>query len=210
MIFLTDNDIILKLAQCDLLDDALIALNAKHGDVYVSANAKYKFKVKDPTRGAQRYGAETHARLISFFNAVKVVNWNGPNEELQKLNSVIGIDTGEAILFSATATVDSFQLLTGDKRSLQALHGAVECKAVADRLSNSVLCLEQVILRLMSSKGFDYVKGKVVPTLSINPDIALLAAFGSGMDSTEANVVDTLNGYIADLQKISGGLLAKL
>jgi hypothetical protein len=63
VICLSDNDIIHKLAACDLLDDALAALSLARTDVYVLPTAKYKFRIaqRNVAQAEQRYGAEVLA-----------------------------------------------------------------------------------------------------------------------------------------------------
>ncbi len=72
LICLADNDIIHKLAACDLLDDALTALDLDRQDVYVLPTAKHKFGVtKDPTKAEKKYGAEIFARIRDFLASVR-------------------------------------------------------------------------------------------------------------------------------------------
>ncbi len=69
MICLSDNDIILKLAACDLLTDAWVALGLTQGDVRVLPTAKHKFGLtKNPAKAKERYGAEVFARMQSFLS----------------------------------------------------------------------------------------------------------------------------------------------
>lgn len=203
MIFLTDNDIVLKLAQFDLLDEAVDALDTKLADIFVTSTARFKFKVvKEQEKGVRRWGATTHARICEFLNSVKIIDWQSSDEELLLLQSVPGIDAGEAVLFSATAKTTEFWLVTGDKRSLRAIASAPSCVKIAKRISRRVLCLEQIILLIIERKGFDYVKNKIVPALALEVDSAIRAAFGSGMEATKPNAVASLNGYIEELKQL--------
>ena len=58
VICLVDNDVIYKLAMCNLLDDSLAALDLARTDAYVLPTAKYKFGVtrKRAARGATVWG----------------------------------------------------------------------------------------------------------------------------------------------------------
>jgi hypothetical protein len=207
VICLVDSDIIYKLPMCNLLDDTLTALDSARTDVYVLPTAKYKFSVarRRPDTGEQRYGAEVFARIRDFLASVREIDVAGPSEELQLLASIDGIDAGEAILFSATAEFDQYLLAIGDKTSLRALALAPVCLPIAQRIRGHVICLEQIVKRLIQHFGFLYAKNKIVPARAC--DTALSAAFGSGWDATERNVLAALDSYINELRSLPIDLL---
>ena len=206
MIILSDNDIIYKLAACDMLDEALVALGVMYTDVYVLPTAKYKFGItKNPARAEARYGPEVVARIRNFLANVRELDVVGPSEELQLLAEIDGIDVGEAVLFSATVRFDNYLLATGDKNSLRAMASSPTCQPIARRLSGHVICLEQLVTRVIAHFGFAYVKDKVVPARSC--DTALRAAFGSGDAATESNVLTALDGYINELRSLNVDVL---
>lgn len=68
--------------------------------------------------------------------------------------------------------------------------------------------MEQVILKLINTQGFDGVLTKVLPVRE--HDIALRAIFGSGEKATQENVLQALEGYIEDLRRTTDGLLIYL
>ena len=210
MICLVDIDIIYKLVMCNLLDDALTALDSARADTYVLPTAKYKFGVasRRPSRGERRYGAEVFARIRDFLASVREIDVAGPSEELQLLASIDGIDAGEAILFSATAEFDQYFLATGDKTSLRALALTPICLPIAQRIRGHVICLELIVKRLIQHFGFPYVKDRVVPARTC--DIALSVAFGSGWDTTEPNVLAALDSYINELRSLPIDLLTQV
>ena len=208
MICLADNDIIYKLAACDLLDNALAALSLARTDVYVLPTAKYKFRItqRSSAQGERRYGAEVFARIRDFLVSVRELNVPGLPEELQLLAGVDGIDPGEAVLFAATAQFDQYLLATGDKNSIRALASTSICRSIAQRLCGHVFCLEQIVKRVMQHCGFSYVKDKIIPARAC--DTALRVAFGSGTDAIEVNVLAILDSYINELRSLSIDLLA--
>jgi hypothetical protein len=202
VIILSDNDIIYKLAACDLLDEALIVLDVTHTDVYVLPTAKYKFGItRNPARAEARYGPAAVARMRDFLTKVHELDVVGPPEELQLLAEIDGIDAGEAVLFAATAGFDNYLLATGDKNSLRTMVSNPTCQPIARRLSGHVVCLEQIVMRVIAHFGFVYVKDKVVPARSC--DTALRAAFGSGDAATESNVLSALEAYINELRSLA-------
>jgi len=195
---------------CNLLDDALTALDSARADAYVLPTAKYKFGVasRRPSRGVRRYGAEVFARIRDFVASVREIDVAGPSEELQLLANIDGIDVGEAILFSATAEFDQYFLATGDKTSLRALARTPACRSIARRIRGHVMCLEQIIKRLIQHFGFAHVKDRVVPARTC--DTALSAAFESGWDAMEPNVLAALDSYIDELRLLPIDLLTQV
>lgn len=208
MICLADNDIILKLAYCDLLVEAVEALGTSLSEVFVLNSAIHKLlSPKRPGKGRVKPGEPEYERLQTFFAAVKVIDATPDPAEQQAFNDVIGIDPGEAILFSATGAYSDCLLATSDKRSLFALCGATSdvCKNVCGRLAGRVICFEQVILRIVDQRGFPAILVKVVPARQC--DTALRAIFGSGLSATEVGVRSGLASYIDDLRRQTGTLL---
>lgn len=82
------------------------------------------------------------------------------------------------------------------------------CFPVAQRIRGHVLCLEQIIKRLIQHFGFPYVRDKVVPARAC--DTALSAAFGSGQEAIEPNVLAALDSYINELRSLPIDLLVHI
>jgi hypothetical protein len=115
VICLSDNDIIHKLAACDLVEEALVALGFSYGDVFVLPTAKHKFGLtKNATKAAQRYGTEVFARIRSLLHRVREIEIELPVVEMQALAEVEGIDPGEAVLCVATISTNDSLMATGD------------------------------------------------------------------------------------------------
>ncbi len=209
MILFCDNDIVHKLAACNLLDDALSALGVSTENVRVLPTAKHKFGItKDHAKFKRKYGEVVFGRIRCFLEEVGEVD-NPSVEDLLLLDDVADIDRGEATLISATAAHSDYLLATGDKRCLGSLATNQACRPIADRLRGRAVCLEQIIRKAIEHSGFEHVKRRVVPAVCREPscDIALLAAFGSGLDAAESNVLHTLDAYIRDLQQKTESML---
>ncbi|WP_460207312.1 hypothetical protein [Scytonema sp. NUACC21] len=199
-----DNDIILKLVACSLFEEAVTCLGVAETDLRVLSDAKYVFRKS--RRIAQKYPQAIRDSAILIVDRCTKIQ-PAPSEELQELE-VEGIDPGERILISATKYETSFYLTTGDKRCLTALAAATQLVEIRQRLIGRVVCLEQLILKLIDQKGFDEVLAKVLPAREY--DTALKAIFGSGEKATQESVLQALEGYIEDLRKRTEGLLANL
>jgi hypothetical protein len=202
LIYLTDNDIVEKLAICDLLDDALTAFGATRADVLVIPTLKNRIGIGAPRpKVVKRRGAEVAARLVEFLGTVREITDYSPEDHqlLEDLDDSVEIDPGEIILLSATSRIQEYLLLTGDKRCIRAVATRPECADIARRIQGRVVCFEQIICRIINAEGFGRVRAKVVPVLQ-TCDTALRAAFGSGLNSTQENTIACLESYIAQLR----------
>lgn len=206
MILLADNDIILKLARCDLLAEAVEALGASFGEVRVLGAAKFKLLPLKRGRGnIPSPGEPTYERLKAFFDSVGVIDADPDPAEVKVLEDEFQIDAGEAVLFAVVASYPDCIVTTGDKRALMSL-AAVGLSAanVRDRLTGRVWGLEQILLRLIDDRGFPFVLDRVAPAREC--DGVLRLVFSSS--STEQTVREGLTSYAANLRAQTGGLLA--
>lgn len=189
---------------CNLFWEAVTSLGLTQADLRVLSNAKYVFLKS--RRVVQSYPQPIRDSAISILEGCTPILPEF-SEEFQKLQ-IEGIDPGEIILISATRYEASFYLTTGDKRCLKALVATPQLAAIRQRLTGRVICLEQLILKLIGTQGFDEVLTKVLPAREY--DSALKAIFGSGERASQKNVLQALEGYIEDLRKKTEGLLAYL
>jgi len=204
VIYLSDNDIVEKLAICDLLDEALVAFNATRADVLVIPTLKLRIGIGTPRpKVVQRLGVEVAERLVGFIGTVREIDDYSRDEHqmLEDLDDSIEIDAGEIVLLSATAVLSDYLLLTGDKRCLRAVATCPECAEIARRIRGRVVCFEQIIWRIIDSSGFEHVRAKVVPVMHAC-DTALRSAFGSGLLATQANAIARLESDIAGLRAL--------
>jgi hypothetical protein len=206
MICLGDNDIVKKLAICNLLDEAVGALGITHGDVLVLPTARFKFGVaRNSEKARAQLGAETFDRLSSFLGQVGVITAAPPLDEQKLFEDAIDIDTGEAILFSAMSHYPGCLLATGDKRCLRALASLPNAEHIVARMSGNVICFEQLMTRIIDHTGFAVFRTRVIPACDC--DTVLRVAFGSGLEATEEGVRRTFEVYTQDLRQGTGSLL---
>lgn len=204
---LCDNDILHKLSACRLFDQAISALGLAPQQAMVLPTARYVFDQRKD-KATKKFGAEVLLEIQRVLACSAELNWTPPGPEQQVLADVPGIDTGEAILFLAAAAHDGYVLATGDKRSLRALTERAECSGVLAGLKGRVVCLEQLVLRLIDVLGFEEVRSRIVPALSC--DNALRVAFGAGLGTSEANAKEALENYVDELRGLPGELLVDL
>lgn len=209
-----DNDVILKLAACNLFSQAISSLGCDETDLRVLTSAKSVFR---KNREIQKtYPEKIINSAIAIVEKYPNISLVAPNEalaeiqlnEIDQLQTIEGIDPGEQIIISATRFEKSFYVTTGDKRWTTALTNTPQLAKIRERLIGRVICFEQLIFKLIETQGFDEVLAKVLPARYC--DTALRAAFGSGEKCAEENVKLALQGYIEHLQNETKGLLANL
>lgn len=193
MIVLADNDILLKLAQCDLLDGLPAILGQEWSAIFISPTAKYQLLPKNPAKALSKCGnEETLARLAAFLEKTQTVPAVNNTQLLALLDTIDGIDGGDKFLFAAAVETENPVLITGDKRALRALlaHQA-SLPTVFASLQNTVVTFESAILLAMRQFGFAIVKQKLLG--SPKPDGTLRLVLKS--ETGEADFVECLCSY---------------
>lgn len=200
-----DNDLVSKLAYLDLLELGVEACGAQIASARVLPTARFKLLVTKPAKGIERHGAAMHERLTRFLTQVEACP-EAPAGDDASLKDVL--DAGEAILVSHASRSDGAMLATGDKRAIRSLAAAPMCAAITERLRGRVVCLEQVLLRIVERVGFEVVRDRIVATGDIAFDMAVQAAFGSGSQAEERNACGSLERRVRELQREAAGMLA--
>lgn len=206
MICLTDNDIIWKLASCDLLPEAVTALGGTPAEVYVLTTARHVLlRPSKRGRGPRVPDGPARNRVAAFLASVQELP-GAPEADLLAISGIPGIDPGEQQLFAATALYPDCRVLTGDKVCLGALAQAGDAVAfVRMRLRERVVCFEQTLLLLINELGFEEVRRRVVPAREVDKVLDLV--FRAGLTTTAENAVVGLESYIAALRTEAPGLL---
>lgn len=203
MIVISDNDVLKKLACCNLYDEFLQAFNVSLKDVFILNTAKPVLL----KRKRKQIDEESLQRLTTFLDAVQVIATVPDPDEQAALTEQQNIDAGEAVLFSVTHQTEGSLLATGDKRSLESLAKANDevCRRLCEKLAGKVVCFEQIVLRIIDSQTFEAVRDKLISGREC--DKALAIVLGSGLDATELVVRDGLVSYINHLRTNSATLL---
>ena len=206
MVYFLDNDVILKLTTYRILNEALDCLEIDRSDIRVLASARFVFCSK---KLQKKHSKEILLSAIEFVESCATISAQDNDEyRLLEKQAKNDIDPGEATLIAATFHESASLLATGDKRCLQDLFSIESLELIHKKLQGRVICLEQIICKLIETQGFDWVLERVLPNLDC--DKALKSAFGSGSNSQPGTVLGTLNSYIQDLQKTSSGILSDL
>ncbi|MFQ3616727.1 MAG: hypothetical protein SNJ57_09125 [Cyanobacteriota bacterium] len=152
----------------------------------------------------QRYSDAVCEQAIALVQKCNSIKAQASNPYLN-LN-LQDVDIGELILTFEATQSSEFLVMMGDKRFLRALPAYQELAPLYNGLLGKVVCLEQVIARLIETEGFEVVRERV--TAARDCDTALKAAFGSGLLAEMSDVSTTLSVYIEELQADCLKLLA--
>ena len=198
MILLSDNDILIMLAQCDLIDEALEVFQCGLSNCFVVGAAPYSLYLNNPQKCYdKRLG--NHAAFDRLAGLVHSCQKLGAADEnidlLEALSHIDGVDDGELELFlhadSLHRSQQEYTLTTGDKKSLRALLS-----------SNKVECLESLLLKVISLYGHAHTTMKVgsgyaTTTREDRFDQVLRVAFGNGRNEAATRIA--LNYYMKDV-----------
>lgn len=204
LIYFVDNDVILKLAVYNLFWEMAACLNVKEEYIRVLPTASQYFSSR--TKRIQKYRPESIRRARQVADQCKSIQITSPNSEYQLLLNEQGIDAGEALLVAATQNEENFYLLTGDKRFLKALT-ASNLTDVKRRLSKKIICLEQLMLYIITTSEFDKVCRRVLAAEFC--DQIITEAFGCSSPPKQQTVVKNLNQAVENLRVQTGDLLVE-
>jgi hypothetical protein len=201
---LIDNDALLKLARYGLLDEALAIFDCTAAGAIVLASAKYKLL---PAKNRLRFckDEESAARLEAFLRTSNQLDAGlADSDLLDVLNAVPKIDAGEALLFAVGATNSNTLVITGDKRSLEALCSHDSVADVSKSLAGRVVSVE-VLFSMLAESQFTFIQERV----RAKPDVdqTLNNSFGVTVPADFESVKEGLNSYINDLRSKTGTLL---
>jgi hypothetical protein len=208
VIVLTDNDILLKLARCDLFDEFLAAFAVTAADLRVLRTARFSIST---SKHRKRIGDAGFTRLTAFLATVADIDAVPDPAAIAALTEQTdkNIDAGEAVLFAVCPLVPDAVIVTGDKKSLAGLAaaGAEEptCLALCRSLAGRVYCFEQVLARVLDAVGFDAVRQKLIDGREC--DTVLRLGIGTGLDATEEKLRAALESFLGDIRGRTGGLL---
>ena len=122
---LMDNDVILKLAATQLLDEWKTKSHKRWQNTYRCFQPSISFRKKKDL--PKKFGEAAVKLSVNFAEKIETSfrRWDNP-ADYEGLIGIPGIDAGEAILFSAaTVRLPDFVIVSGDKVALKALRKEV-------------------------------------------------------------------------------------
>lgn len=164
MIVLTDNDVILKLAQCDLLNQLSEIIDINEKEIFIGPTAKFQLlSIRNPEKAIKRCGNEViYNNLTTFLERAQIIPEVKNLKILEAIGKVPGIDDGEQQLLASSVEHPDSLFMTGDKRCLQAVMDNQDTlEAVHLRMINSVVTFESALLLAIKTVGFETVYEKL-------------------------------------------------
>lgn len=198
-----DNDIILKLAEYDLLPDTCSLLGVDATEVVVLDSAKFIFaRMKQKLQAGKDMKRSHHGldRAIQFAEAAAHLT---ERADILWADDCDNIDIGEAQLASWVVESDDCTcLLTSDKRFLKAIAQAEAGKHIFEGLQGRAICLEEVIKALIALLGFEHVRDKIAASALCDTGMQLV--FGSSFDLPQQQVMDGLESMLREVESVAG------
>ena len=162
MIAFSDVDLLVVLAQTDLITEALDVLGVQNQDIVVT-NTLFLRARSSGGRGLSNLGltAAAKQRFVNLVTNSQTITESQNTSILAKLSDE-GVDEGEAILFATACNDDDSVVVTGDKRALNDL---AKIPDLSEQLEHRIVCLENLFLALFNNHGFNEIKDKVMIAL---------------------------------------------
>lgn len=200
MIVLADNDILIKFAGCNLLDEFLHLLETDADNIFITTRAKFSI----PSQIKKIQNEELKLKITQFVGTLQTLP-AVDNDLLAQIQTFDDINGGEAYLMLAMHHYPNANFITGDKRCLKALIGnkdQVPLNDIFKLLENKVYCLENALLALIEIHGFDYINNKVSNRhiSKVTDDGVLRLAFGT--NKSQDNCIECLSSYCRDVISI--------
>jgi len=201
-----DNDILIKLAGCGLIDAARQQLGIDENWVLSSLKPQLDSNRGKLARYFNTWSADAQLQILGFVNKAQKLP---PAKNQDFINHYLGVhnlDLGEIQLLEAAFRADDPFLITGDKRFLKQLIAIPELLNQAlEKLPGRFACFESVLLLLIDAIGFEAVRDKVLPFKEIDGQIKI--AFGGGASKTEEQTREALLYELQQFGPVAAPLL---
>lgn len=197
MILLSDNDIVLKLAGCGLLNQFFEILEAESQDILIATNAGYALPKQAKRKLKNDDAIEAVNQFVKDVGRVPVVD----SLLLGAIQDFNHMDGGESLLMIAAHENPAAYLATGDKRCLRSLidnQFSEPLNHVFKSLQQRVYCLETALMLLIEKTSYDIVNKMVINRCV--EDGVLGIAFGQERDNHHA--IECLKSYCRDLSPL--------
>lgn len=194
-----DNDVVIKLAEYELLD-ALIDLMAQCDmTTFVLPTLGFVAGLNNPKRAEKLFSSADKLVVIK-----RLIETSGIAEirqtatiQLVSQLSAPGLDPGELTLIAcATEVSGTAGIITGDKRAIQVLNNVTELTKLLKHCL--IILLEHVVRHLINALEPAFVISKVEAKPDI--DTALRVCFKGKSVSALSQIHDGLNSYIRDVE----------
>ena len=206
MICFPDTNVIFKLAGFDLLYEALSVLSVAPKDLFILQETRKMCLGAVRSSMEKEYGRQAIPRVEALIQAAGKISANIDPKELEALTYTDGIDAGEAVLFAATRSHSEFLVVTHDNNSLRALAGEPDCQVIFERMRSKVICLEELLLRIIARYQFEPLRHKLLYAHSYVD--ALTKTLGRDPQAGQLQVETALRNAVDHLRRDTNYILA--
>ncbi|MBD7349999.1 hypothetical protein HPO06_12090 [Klebsiella pneumoniae] len=164
MIVLSDNDVILKLAQCNLLAMLPVIFNQPPEQIFINPAARFQLLPKNPDKAINKCGSRVvYEQVGDFIASVQDIPEVEDYQLIELLGSVPGIDTGEQFLLASCIEHPGAVFMTGDRRCLSAITANQPTLSVVhQRLLDAVVTFESSLLLCVAGTNQEHVYQNLV------------------------------------------------
>jgi hypothetical protein len=188
MIILADNDIVQKLACCDLLDSFLEWIESPPAEIWVIPSIPFVLRKK----------LKNNPTALACLEAFLLKTQPIPEASIDLLERYELLDEGERQMLAVLVEDQRItRLVTGDKRALRQIAVLIPSdEDLAKRLAQTRTdCLESVMLGLIDRFGHAAINAKA--SLGVDSDKVLKMTFGAARSEVHAREV--LTAYLKDI-----------
>lgn len=180
MIVLSDNDVIIKLAQCNLIPCLNNIFGHDSNEIFVSPSAKFQI-LKKRDKAIRMCGSEAIVQRVGeFLESVQVIPVVEDYSLVETLQAIPKIDEGEQLLLAACMENPGSIFMTGDKKCLSAVRANHEkLPGFHARLIDSVVTFESAILLSVQAFGFEIIYQQLREHPKATEDDLMRAALSS-------------------------------
>jgi hypothetical protein len=208
-----DNDILLKAACYRLLESLIAMLSPDTSKVGVLGSARFVCLARLAKIRLSQDPTEIANLLESLLGRVTPLEPTSDEArfaaeiEFAAQQAHVSLDIGESQLCAIVIARNIGFLVSGDKRAIFAMETLLAHRAELAKLAGRVVCLEQVIKRIIGAIGAIHIRSAVCKEIAV--DRALSICFGCASSSgCEKDWVEGLDSYINDLSKRASTVLA--
>jgi len=205
-----DNDVIFKGACYRLLAD--LVPERVYGERLVLGAARFVVRSRIARARLDAADQAQEDAVLFFANATTVEPTESELALAASLEYIaqdrgLALDGGESQLLAVAVRRRVDWFLTGDKRAIRAMEVLLDVEAVLVDICGRVVCLEQLVRRLLTDKDFATVRTAICS--AARADRALSFCFGCSNDrTTEDSANEGLNSHINDLRAGAGRMLS--
>ncbi len=164
MIVLSDNDVILKLAQCNLLSQLPVVFNQPPEQIFINPAARFQLLPRNPDKAIRKCGSQVvYEQVGAFIESVQDIPEVQDSKIIELLGDIPKIDVGEQLLLASCMENPEAIFMTGDRNCLNAIISNQPALIdVHHRLLDAVVTFESSLLLCINDTGTDEVYRNLV------------------------------------------------